>query len=668
MAGIHESLLQTIRDRLDIAEVIQRYIPLKRSGSSLVACCPFHKEKTPSFHVNARRQFYYCFGCNASGDIFDFVQRYEGKRFPEVLRDFAQQLNLTLPDPKDFQFDEEAEKKKERLHQVLQMAQHFFRHHLKEASPTIRGYLEGRGVTEAALDNFGLGYAPDAWGMLRDHLAQHGVPSDIAIEAGLLKPSEEGQHVYDRFRHRITFPIYLPSGRIVGFGGRVLRELDGAKYLNSPESPLFQKSEILYGLHLAQHALRKGAGAIVVEGYLDVLALHQAGFSEAVATLGTAFSAEHAKLLKRYTEKVLLLFDGDAAGIKATERALGILLPAGFSVEVLHLPSHEDPDSFLRTHGKDAFQDLLTHQRRPAFDAYLDHLRLASASDPILIRKATQQILDLLKPIDDPILQDLYVKKVAQTFGIEDSALRRQMIRLLPAASPSSPSSRPSSPSPSSRPSSSRSSSQTSSTPRPLSPASPPTSSDPLDYTDRIEEPSAQILLKIFLDHKILSPEYAIESFVDRFTSSLWRPLLERILVDHSEGADAVLLMDTILTHLDRFPAAKKSMTVVLMKDPTLEEASLPRVLSDLDQFFDRQEKRRHTQSIQRRLEQFEHHASSPSLPSLPLDTPIPSEPSASSHPLRSIQDEDARRTAWEKAQIQRQLSRLPASFSKRTD
>ena len=567
MASSYEATVQEIRNRIDIVEVIGRHVPMKKAGASFKACCPFHREKTPSFHVHPHRQFYYCFGCGAKGDLFSFLMAYEGRSFAEVVKDLAHQLHIPLPEQhqEDPILVSARDEKIEKLSHLLQFAQHFFQQRLaSEEGATARAYLQHRGLDEEIIARFGLGYAPDAWGALREELEAKQQDIALACEAGLLKESEQNKRPYDRFRHRITFPIWQANGRLVGFGGRALRDLDGAKYLNSPESPLFQKSEILYGLHTAHQAIRHAGYAFLVEGYLDVIAMHQHGFSQAIAALGTSFTEAHAALLKRYTQKVILLFDGDKAGISATERALALLLPMGFSIDTLRFPEGEDPDSYLQHHGKEAFAAYLEEQKRPAFDLWLQHRKEQAGEDPVLQRDAVEEILAVLRSISDPLLQDLYIQRMSGIFGWEESILRRQMMRLVASSRPREATRPPDLPLFS-----------------PLALASSPTAQNDAPPSSSLathalaanlqEETIAQILLKSTLDCPHLPPPYPLAGIVGRLQSTRWRPILERFLLDAEEGAEEATLVASVLEALSDAPHLKQRIADAFFRDPPFQ-------------------------------------------------------------------------------------------------
>ena len=348
--------------RVDIADVVGRHVLLKKGGANLMGLCPFHGEKSPSFSVSPSKQFYYCFGCGASGDAIRFLTEHTGASFRDAVGDLAQQVGLTVPD--DTRSDDErhqaaqAKARQATLEDVLARASEHYRKQLKADTSAV-DYLKGRGLSGEIAARFGIGYAPDGWRPLASGFPQYDDP--LLVESGLvIVQGDEGpeQKRYDRFRDRIMFPIRSVNGETIGFGGRVL-DRGEPKYLNSPETPLFVKGRELYGLHESRAGMRARGYALVVEGYMDVVALAQSGFDNAVATLGTACTDEHVRKLFRFTDSVVFSFDGDAAGQRAAGRALEAALPhAGDlrSVRFLFLPPEHDPDSFVRAEGAAAFE------------------------------------------------------------------------------------------------------------------------------------------------------------------------------------------------------------------------------------------------------------------------------------------------------------------------
>ena len=366
---IPNDFIQTLLARVDIVDVIDRYVPLKKAGANYQACCPFHNEKTPSFTVSPTKQFYHCFGCGAHGTAVGFLMEYGGKAFPDAVEELARDAGLEVP---RVERPGESERREQAgdLTAVTLEAARFYRAQLKD-SPRAIAYLKDRGLTGAIAARFGIGYAPDAWQPLAAAFARY---DDPELEtAGLVINGDAGKR-YDRFRDRIMFPIHDSRGQVIGFGGRVLGGGE-PKYLNSPETPIFVKGRELYGLFEARSALRNRGYVLVVEGYMDVVALAQSGFGNAVATLGTACTAEHVQKLFRFTDHVVFSFDGDAAGRRAAGRALEAALPHATdlrSVRFLFLPAEHDPDSFIREFGAAAFDEQVA-QAVPLSRQLIEH-------------------------------------------------------------------------------------------------------------------------------------------------------------------------------------------------------------------------------------------------------------------------------------------------------
>jgi len=370
---IPDSFKQELLHRTDIVAVIERYVPLKKGGANYLACCPFHTEKTPSFTVSPTKQFYHCFGCSAHGNAISFLMDYQGLGYVEAVKDLAESVGMKMPE-----FERGGRKGGTEteagtdLYQIMERACGYYREQLKDAPRAIE-YLKGRGLTGKIASRFGIGYAPEGWQNLQGVFPSYG---DQALkEAGLVIDGEGGRR-YDRFRDRIMFPILNQRGSVIAFGGRVLGAGEpaqgeatgsaGPKYLNSPETPLFEKGRELYGLAQARPGIRAAGCAIVVEGYMDVVALAQHGIDYAVATLGTATSVTHVQKLLRQTDEVIFCFDGDAAGCKAAWQALEVSLPHvadNKTVRFLFLPQEHDPDSFVRENGKEGFESKLGDAR-----------------------------------------------------------------------------------------------------------------------------------------------------------------------------------------------------------------------------------------------------------------------------------------------------------------
>ncbi len=363
--AIPQSFIQELLARVDVVEVVGRHVQLKKGGANFMGLCPFHAEKSPSFTVSPTKQFYHCFGCGKHGDAIGFLMEHSGLSFIEAVKDLAQGVGLQVPEddrsPQEREQAAQARARQATLTDVLEKATQAYRKHLRD-SPQAVAYLKGRGLSGEVARTFGLGYAPDGWRSLASVFPDYQAP--LLVESGLvILQNENGakEKRYDRFRDRIMFPIRNVKGECIGFGGRVLGE-GTPKYLNSPETPVFSKGRELYGLYEARHALRDAGYVLVTEGYMDVVALAQLGFPQAVATLGTACTPEHVQKLFRFTDSVVFSFDGDAAGRRAARKALEGALPHATDVrrvKFLFLPPEHDPDSFIRAHGSDAFARLV---------------------------------------------------------------------------------------------------------------------------------------------------------------------------------------------------------------------------------------------------------------------------------------------------------------------
>ena len=363
--AIPQSFIQELINRSDVVEIVGRYVQLKKGGANYMGLCPFHGEKSPSFSVSPAKQFFHCFGCGKNGNAIGFLMEHAGMSFIEAVKDLAQSYGLQVPeddaDPAERQRAQQQRQRQATLNEVLDKAGESYRKHLK-TSPHAVAYLKGRGLSGEVAKQFGLGYAPDGWRNLASVFADY--QDALLVESGLvITNAEDGEEEkrYDRFRDRIMFPIRNVKGECIGFGGRVLG--DGTpKYLNSPETPVFSKGRELYGLFEARQALREAGYVLVTEGYMDVVALAQLGFPNAVATLGTACTTDHVQKLFRFTDSVVFSFDGDAAGRRAARKALDGALPFASdtrNVKFLFLPAEHDPDSFVRAHGTDAFARLV---------------------------------------------------------------------------------------------------------------------------------------------------------------------------------------------------------------------------------------------------------------------------------------------------------------------
>ncbi len=432
---IPQSFIQDLLGRVDIVEVVDRYVKLKRGGANYSACCPFHTEKSPSFTVSPTKQFYHCFGCGAHGTAISFMMEYGGMGFVDAVKDLAQSVGMQVPEEAR---SEQAQRRAEEgpdLYGVLLQAAQFYTSQLK-AAPQAIDYLKRRGLSGEIAKRFGIGYAPDGWQNLEQVYPDYA--NKVLNAAGLVKQNEEGRR-YDVFRDRIMFPIVDVRGNIIGFGGRVLGDGE-PKYLNSPETAVFEKGRELYGLFHARRAIHDAGCVIVVEGYMDVVALAQADVGYAVATLGTATTPVHVQKLLRQADKVVFCFDGDAAGRRAAWRALENSLTQlvdGRQVGFLFLPDGEDPDSYVRAQGKAAFEALVA-KATPLSRFLIDELRSNIDINSSEGRaKLMQQAKPLVKQIAAPMLSLLIRKDLAQLVGVLQQELDAQFeIRGQPAPAP----------------------------------------------------------------------------------------------------------------------------------------------------------------------------------------------------------------------------------------
>jgi DNA primase len=428
---IPQAFIQDLLHRVDIVDVVDRHMRLKRAGANYVACCPFHSEKTPSFTVSQTKQFYHCFGCGAHGTAIGFVMEYSGIGFVDAVKELAQGVGMSVPEERSERSQRRADESED-LHGVLLAAARFYRTALKTA-PRAIDYLKRRGLSGDIAKRFGIGYAPDNWQNLEAVFPDYNAKALAA--AGLVKQNEGRR--YDLFRDRIMFPIVDVRGNVIGFGGRVLGSGE-PKYLNSPETSVFEKGRELYGLYQARRAIRDAGRVLVVEGYMDVVALAQHGVQYAVATLGTATTASHVQKLLRQSEEVVFCFDGDAAGRRAAWRALEVSLADladGKQVRFLFLPQGEDPDSYVRSRGKEIFEGLL-EASTPLSQFLLDELTArVDVHTPEGCAKLLQDAKPLLKQVTAPLLSLLLRKSVAERVGITQMELDSQFQIKSPPAS-----------------------------------------------------------------------------------------------------------------------------------------------------------------------------------------------------------------------------------------
>ncbi len=409
-----DDIIEEVRMKNDIVDVISQYVKLTRKGSSYFGLCPFHNEKTPSFSVTPSKQMYYCFGCGAGGNVYNFIMEYENYSFGEALSHLAGRAGVELP---KIEYSREAKEKAEQRAALLEInklaAQYFYYQLRRESGKTAYGYLLGRGLSEETIRKFGLGYSDKYSDDLYKYLKSKGYSDDLLRESGLFNVDER-RGMYDKFWNRVIFPIMDVNNRVIGFGGRVMG--DGKpKYLNSPETKIFDKSRNLYGLNVAR-TTRKNY-LILCEGYMDVIAMHQAGFTNAVASLGTALTSGHASLVKRYTKEVLLLYDSDGAGVRAALRAIPILREAGVTSRVVSLKPWKDPDEFIKNEGAEAFEERLNQ----AMDSFMFRVHIAEQDFAMDAPQGQNQFFErcaeMLLELSDELERNLYIEAIVKEYG-----------------------------------------------------------------------------------------------------------------------------------------------------------------------------------------------------------------------------------------------------------
>lgn len=417
--------LQEIKDRLNIAEVIGGYIQIKKSGTNFKAPCPFHNEKTPSLMISPQKQIWHCFGCGEGGDIFGFVMRYENLDFKEALKVLADKAGVKLPEYKPRDIKEESEK--ELLYRINDFAARFYHQILlSPQGEKALEYLKNRGLSLATIKQWQIGFAPEDFHILEKALVQKKIPLDLLVKAGVSAKNERGQ-IYDRFRGRVTFPIFDYNGKTVGFSARILLD-DGksAKYVNSPETIIYNKSKILFGLNFAKNDTRKKDEAVVVEGQMDCISAHQAGFANVVASSGTALTADQLQIIGRMTKNLKFCFDGDSAGLNAARRAGEIALRQGFRLKLITLKVAKDPDELIKK--SPGLWEKAVKEAVWFIDYYIDLAQTQAPQDSVSqVHYISEQVVPLLGFVADPLEQDHYIKKITEKFGISEKVVRQQI-------------------------------------------------------------------------------------------------------------------------------------------------------------------------------------------------------------------------------------------------
>ncbi|MDZ7360544.1 MAG: DNA primase [candidate division KSB1 bacterium] len=433
MSKIPQHVIDEVRLASDVVAVVSDYVTLnKKVGHNFFGLCPFHPEKSPSFSVNPDKQIFHCFGCGAGGNVFTFIQRQQGVSFPEAVRLLAKRAGIAIPEPEAE--DATAAQEKDALYFVNKLAAEFFQQMLfNEIGRPAREYMHKRGFNDEALRAFGIGYAPPGWEKLVQHARDKSVNLEVMASAGLVNQREGKAEYYDRFRHRVMFPIYNLAGSVVAFGGRrLVDDEDSPKYINSPETPIYHKGAVLYGLYHGRDAVKAADRVIVVEGYLDLMRMHLCGFQNAVATSGTALTEQQARLIMRYTKNVTLLFDSDTAGQSATLRGADILVENGLTVAVATLSAGDDPDSFLAKHPPAAMQQILQNAP-PLLEFKILHGTTPEmkAKDPLAQRtEQLRSIVETLARVRDGLERQALVHNMAERLRIDEGVLWEEVSRL----------------------------------------------------------------------------------------------------------------------------------------------------------------------------------------------------------------------------------------------
>ncbi|WP_164730942.1 DNA primase [Anoxybacter fermentans] len=421
--------IEEIRQRADIVDLVSDYVKLELKGKNYVGLCPFHNEKTPSFTVSRDKKLYYCFGCGAGGDIFNFLMEIENLPFFEAAKVLAERYGVPIPQKKPNRTRRKSDEIRDQLFEIHEWAAKFYQYLLLEhkLGKNALKYFEKRGFTRATIEKFRLGYAPRAWTALFHFLKKKGYPDYLLEKSGLVLPGKQKNGYYDRFRDRAIFTIFNLRGQPIGFGGRVMEPDQNPKYLNSPETPIFLKNQNLYGFNFAMDQIRKTGQAIIVEGYTDVITAHQYGIENVVASLGTSLTENQARLLARYAEEVYIAYDADTAGQKATLRGLDILKNTGLIVKVIELPDELDPDELIRKNGAEAFKSLL-EDAISFIDFKLNKiLKQYDLDSPDGKVQAVQELLPMFLNIDNAIEKDYLIKQIVKRVEISEQALKEEL-------------------------------------------------------------------------------------------------------------------------------------------------------------------------------------------------------------------------------------------------
>lgn len=426
--------IEKIKQTARIEEVVGDFVTLKRRGSNMIGRCPFHDEKTPSFTVNTARGIFKCFGCGKAGDSIKFVMEHEHFTYPEALKYIARRYNLEVEEREVTQEEKQAETERESLFAVNEFARNFFKqtlHESEEGQAIGLSYFKERGFTAETVEKFQLGYSPESFDAFLKTAEEKGYKAEYLLKLGLIKENDKGRR-YDAYRGRVIFPIHNISGRVIGFGGRVLKKTETApKYINSPQNEIYDKSKTLYGIYFAKESIIKNDACYLVEGYTDVTSLYQAGIKNAVASSGTSLTEEQIKLIRRFTENVTILYDGDPAGIKASFRGIDMILEQGLNVRVLLFPDGEDPDSFARKTPQDELLTYLSENTRDFISFKTEVLVKDAGNDPVKRAEIIRDVVTSISLIPDPIKRSLFIRECATLFNMEELLLNSELNKIL---------------------------------------------------------------------------------------------------------------------------------------------------------------------------------------------------------------------------------------------
>ncbi len=441
---IPESKIEEIRSAASIVDVISGYVQLKKRGRNYLGLCPFHSEKTPSFTVSEEKQIFHCFGCHAGGNVYKFLMDYEKISFVEAVQELARQMGIDI-EYESFPGDEK-QSEQEVLYDINTEAAKYFYNNLQNSNEgeLARKYLKERKIKPQTITSFGLGYALRGWENFLNYAKEKKLNLDKVLELGLLGKNNDGRF-YDKFAGRLIFPIFSPNGRVVAFAGRVLDKNEkAAKYLNSPESSIYIKGRILYGLSFAKDEIRKLDKVILVEGYMDLISLYQSGIKNVVAVSGTALTEEQTQLLSRYTKNVVLLFDADTAGIKASMRSIELLLKRDMEVKIAELPGGEDPDSFINSYGKEKFEDIISYAKNFLEYQSENYEKQGMFNDPAKMAEAIRELVKSAALINDDLKRNLLIKSISKKFNLREILIENELDKILKKEKPVTRNTKPS--------------------------------------------------------------------------------------------------------------------------------------------------------------------------------------------------------------------------------